>query len=384
MNYLNTHDQILRKYVKRFFIILMIVFVVVSRASCASHKAIPAADPLANFKLLVEKDKGLSPGEKGQWISLAQQKFQDKHFSFDYSRLLYGILSQAKFDEVNMEKAIQVAFLSAKAVNRGGPEEEVSDLALFAFSVSLTADEIRLYAITSKKCKTAGIPAHVTQEMIRHSKEDRWTEHAFTTIMNGLTEAARQDLEAEKVALFMLISVDQKLGTPEQIVQDAIKDAKKRKSARLREEQAKPAVKPPNLTPPVKTSKVALNYDAFQNSIESFIGTPYVWGGNTRKGVDCSGFTKLVMYENGYPIPRVSRDQAKKGVRVYKNQLQLGDLVFFDTKGRGYITHVGFYLGGNLMVHASSSKGVTIVLFSNRYFQSRYVTARRVVRYSNR
>ena len=385
MNYLNTDDQILREYVKRFFIILMIVFVVVSLASCASHKAIPAAaDPLANFKLLVEKDKGLSPGEKGQWISLAQQKFQDKHFSFDYSRLLYGILSQAKFDEVNMEKAIRVAFLSAKAVNRGGPEEEVSDLALFAFSVSLTADEIRLYAVTSKKCKTAGVPAHVAQEMIRHSKEDRWTEHAFTTIMNGLTEAARQDLEAEKVALFMLISVDQKLGTPEQIVQDAIKDAKKRKSVILRKEQVKPAVKPPNLTPSIKTSKVALNYDAFRNSIESFIGTSYVWGGNTRRGVDCSGFTKLVMYENGYLIPRVSRDQAKKGAPVYKNQLQLGDLVFFDTKGQGYITHVGFYLGGNLMVHASSSKGVTIVLFSNRYFQSRYVTARRVVRYQNR
>jgi len=101
-------------------------------------------------------------------------------------------------------------------------------------------------------------------------------------------------------------------------------------------------------------------------------------------GVDCSGFTSLVMYENGYRVPRVSGNQARVGAPVYKNQLQLGDLVFFDTKGSGRITHVGFYLGGNLMAHASSSKGVTIVFFSNRYFQSRYVTARRIIRYVNR
>jgi cell wall-associated NlpC family hydrolase len=130
-----------------------------------------------------------------------------------------------------------------------------------------------------------------------------------------------------------------------------------------------------------RTSQIALDYDTLRRSVESFIGTPYVWGGNTRHGVDCSGFTKLVMYENGYVIPRVSRDQAKAGTHVYKDNLKLGDLVFFDTKGRGLVTHVGLYLGGNLLVHASSSKGVTIVLFSDRYFQSRYVTSRRIVSY---
>jgi cell wall-associated NlpC family hydrolase len=117
--------------------------------------------------------------------------------------------------------------------------------------------------------------------------------------------------------------------------------------------------------------------------VESFLGTPYVWGGNTRRGVDCSGFTKLVFKENGYAIPRVSRDQAKTGRAVKQKDLKLGDLVFFDTKGEGYVTHVGFYLGGNLMAHASSSKGVIIVLFSNRYFQSRYKGARRIVAYEN-
>jgi cell wall-associated NlpC family hydrolase len=127
---------------------------------------------------------------------------------------------------------------------------------------------------------------------------------------------------------------------------------------------------------------VALSFEAFRRSVESFLGTPYVWGGETRQGADCSGFTQLVMKENGYHIPRVSRDQAKTGKKVAEDELKLGDLVFFDTKGEGRVTHVGLYLGGNLMVHASSSKGVIIVLFSNRYFQSRYTGARRVVRYA--
>ncbi|MBT8490148.1 MAG: C40 family peptidase [Deltaproteobacteria bacterium] len=181
----------------------------------------------------------------------------------------------------------------------------------------------------------------------------------------------------------MLISVAQKLGTPEKIVQDALADAKKRASSRPEKKKAQ-SIKKPFSSQSAGTSREALNYDTLRRSVESFIGTPYVWGGNTRRGVDCSGFTRLVMYENGYRIPRVSRDQAKAGTSVYKNNLKLGDLVFFDTKGRGRITHVGLYLGGNLLVHASSSKGVTIVLFSGRYFQSRYVTSRRIVHYRSR
>lgn len=372
--------QAVRNCKKWSAIIGIIAYIVISFISCAPHKTVPAVDPLDNFVVLVEKDTGLSADEKKQWVSLTRKTFTSKSFSFDYSRLVYEILSQAKFDEVDLEKAVKVAFSSAKAVNRKAPEDEVSDLALFAFSVSLSVDEIYLYAVTAQKCKTAGVPVHVTQEVIRHAKEDKWTEQAFTTIMEGLMKAARQNLDTEKVGLFMLISVAQKLGTPEKIVQDALADAKKRAAARPEEKKVQ-SVKKPASPQSSRTSRIALDYDILRRSVESFIGTPYVWGGNTRHGVDCSGFTKLVMYENGYLIPRVSRDQAKVGTHVYKNNLKLGDLVFFDTKGRGLITHVGLYLGGNLLVHASSSKGVTIVLFSDRYFQSRYVTSRRVVRY---
>jgi cell wall-associated NlpC family hydrolase len=334
-------------------------------------------DGMATFRTLVNTDKGLTAAEKDRWIRLAGSTFEGKSFSFDYGKLVYGIFSQAAFDEVAMEKAAAVALSSATAVNRGAPVEEVSDLALLAFASHLTSDDIRLYAMTMKKCNDGGVPGHVTQEMIRHADEDSWTEHTVTTIMDGLVQAAREKLATEKTALYMLISVAQKMGTPERIVQDALADGRKRASAAPSRAPSTAAVPSRRMKQP----RIALDYDNFRASVESFLGTPYVWGGNTRAGVDCSGFTRLVLGENGYQIPRVSRDQAKVGTPVNKDRLKLGDLIFFDTKGYGRITHVGIYLGGNLLVHASSSKGVTIVLFSNRYFQSRYVSARRIVRY---
>jgi len=86
------------------------------------------------------------------------EAFRDKEFTFDYSRLIYGILSQGKFDEVTMDKTIQVALHSTMAMEQGAPEEEVGELALFAFSTNLLPEEIRLYAVTTKKCSAAGVP----------------------------------------------------------------------------------------------------------------------------------------------------------------------------------------------------------------------------------
>ncbi len=346
-------------------IAMLILFTIPSYGS-----TLPSTDPLDAFETLVKRDSGLSLQEKEEWISLARGTFQGTRFSFDYSTILYPIFSQAKFDEVDMARAARVAFHSALAIEQGGPEEEVVDLALFAFSVDLTPEEIILYAAMTQKSDGAGVPLHVTQEMIRNAKSESWSPFTFTTIMEGLMKAAAEGLDSETVALYMIISVAQKLGTADQIVRDALEDGRNRIKAKR--ETAKPA--------PQK-SKVNLNYDRFKASIESFLGTPYVWGGNTRRGVDCSGFTRLVMQENGYNIPRVSRDQARVGTEVHTTGLNLGDLLFFDTKGMGHVTHVGIYLGGNLLVHASSSKGVTLVLFSDRYFKSRFLGARRIVRY---
>lgn len=125
---------------------------------------------------------------------------------------------------------------------------------------------------------------------------------------------------------------------------------------------------------PATTSKAA----AVINTAKSYIGVPYVWGGMSPSGFDCSGFTQYVLKKHGITIPRVTSDQFNAGVSVSKANLRVGDLVFFTTYKPGP-SHVGFYIGNGNFIHASSSKGVTISSLSNVYFADKYIGARRVI-----
>ncbi|MGB0850134.1 MAG: C40 family peptidase [Bacteroidia bacterium] len=104
-------------------------------------------------------------------------------------------------------------------------------------------------------------------------------------------------------------------------------------------------------------------------------GTPYCFGGNTKKGVDCSAFTGHA-YSQVYnkTIPRVSRDIYSKTMPLRKYALYEGDLVFFATSGGTRISHVGIYLWDGYFAHASSSKGVTISNLKQGYYVKTFVS----------
>lgn len=108
-------------------------------------------------------------------------------------------------------------------------------------------------------------------------------------------------------------------------------------------------------------------------------GTPYVLGGNTRKGIDCSGFTRITFMERfNIQLPRTTSEQAKHGVPISRSQIQTGDLVFFKT-GRGpngY--HVGIYVKDDLFLHASTSGGVIYSSLNSPYWRKTYWQARRI------
>ncbi|QDR82888.1 C40 family peptidase [Sporomusa termitida] len=114
-------------------------------------------------------------------------------------------------------------------------------------------------------------------------------------------------------------------------------------------------------------------------SAQKYMGVPYVWGGTTTGGWDCSGYTQYVMKENGITIPRTAAEQYSKGVAVDKANLKVGDLVFFTTYKPG-ASHVGFYMGDGKFIHASSAaKQVTINSLSEEYYIEHYVGARRYI-----
>jgi len=111
------------------------------------------------------------------------------------------------------------------------------------------------------------------------------------------------------------------------------------------------------------------------------LGRKYVWGAvGKRNTFDCSGLTKYVYNKNGIKIPRTSLCQSKHGKKVSRSQLQPGDLVFFDTskKRKGYVNHVGIYIGNDQFLHASSAKKKVIITSLNRpFYSSRFTGARR-------
>lgn len=112
------------------------------------------------------------------------------------------------------------------------------------------------------------------------------------------------------------------------------------------------------------------------NHALSLIGVPYVFGGTSRSGFDCSGYTRYVFAGSGISLPRTSYAQFNSGSSVSRDQLQPGDLVFFSTYSKG-ASHVGIYIGGGRFVHAGDS-GVATTSLSESYYAKRYLGARRV------
>ena len=107
-------------------------------------------------------------------------------------------------------------------------------------------------------------------------------------------------------------------------------------------------------------------------------GVPYVFGGTTPRGFDCSGYVQYVFAKNGIRLTRTADTQAREGKFVSKKNLKPGDLVFFTTYEPG-ASHVGIYAGNNLFWNATSSRGIMLSNLTDSYWGPRYYTARRIL-----
>ncbi|MDC3412987.1 NlpC/P60 family protein [Aquibacillus sp. 3ASR75-11] len=123
------------------------------------------------------------------------------------------------------------------------------------------------------------------------------------------------------------------------------------------------------------TNQSGYQVDQLIADAKKFIGTPYLWGGETPNGFDCSGYLQYVFQLQNVQIPRTTSEQWNFGTTVQKPSV--GDIVFFETYKPGP-SHNGIYVGNGKFIHSGASRGVEISDMNNSYWSQRYLGAKRV------
>lgn len=131
---------------------------------------------------------------------------------------------------------------------------------------------------------------------------------------------------------------------------------------------------------PVLPDNLSAGRRAVVGESYNWLGTPYRYAGNTKRGIDCSGLVHAVFKKFDLVLPRRSRDMYGKGRAIKRNQLQPADLVFFaNTAGKG-ISHVGIYVGNDRFIHASTRAGVIVSSLDDPYYTRHYAGARMIIK----
>jgi cell wall-associated NlpC family hydrolase len=128
------------------------------------------------------------------------------------------------------------------------------------------------------------------------------------------------------------------------------------------------------------SNKSEMVSDEVMFKVIEYLNTPYLWGGTSKRGIDCSSFVQTVMYQSlGIMLPRTSYEQSNVGSDIQRSELKFGDLLFFDTMNKGRTTHVGIYLSDGYFVHSGSKTGVAVASLDSEFYTKVFLKAKRVI-----
>lgn len=399
----------------------------------ASAQAAPRRNVLETLSAALDSDRAYTPAERAQLMDAIKTRFADYGFEVVDGRraaaipVLLDVITEGSFDQQPPQRVADVAFAAYQAMARGAPAEEVQGIALYGYQKSIPGDTIAAWANGYRQLVNSRVPDAVAADLVNLAMTKTLSVSDFDTLKWALVSGVKEGYPAKDYAQFLFGRTAAGGTGPGEISAEA-----KAEFRRARAEGRRPRLPPysgifnaPPPPPPVyraplqsrptpapaappapgpstpltrpaprpepapqaaapaegESPRMAELWPHLDKTADSYLGTPYLWGGVTHAGIDCSGLTSRVYGENRVTIPRVSRDQYRAGLPVPDGELRDGDLVFFNTLGVG-VSHVGMVVDAahRRFIQASSSKGVVITPLDNRYYLTRYLGARRVVR----
>ncbi|AFM00842.1 MULTISPECIES: C40 family peptidase [Desulfitobacterium] len=211
--------------------------------------------------------------------------------------------------------------------------------------------------------KAQMVSSTLLSDIIQVEKEDMILQPRLAATLAFSSEPIVADTDNQKESLqFSKAESEDTVTTPEEMTITALRDQVSKQAAAAPSQEISRG----------GSSKA----EEIVSNAQRLIGIPYVFGGTTPNGFDCSGFTQYVFEGSEIDLPRTSYSQYEIGTAVKKDELQIGDLVFFSTYDSG-ASHVGIYIGGGSFIHASST-GIKTTGLSDSYYAGRYLGARRV------
>ncbi|KLU64853.1 peptidoglycan DL-endopeptidase CwlO precursor [Desulfosporosinus acididurans] len=219
---------------------------------------------------------------------------------------------------------------------------------------------------------------NVTDDLTKTVQSKQQTKNDLDTALSKQKDLITSLTQAEQKTIKEQNQVQTNIDETQRLIEAQEREAAlaaQEKAKQQQAEQEKADQSSKKLTAPVKPSGTVGQILSFA---ESFLGSPYVWGGSTpNPGFDCSGFVQYVYAHYGISLYRVTWDQYQEGISVPKTDLKPGDLVFFSTYAPG-ASHVGIYVGNEIMID-DSDYGVAYDSIDHPYWAARYLGARRVI-----